>query len=238
MRIHRERYLVAAAAIAAGCGVTATTTPTATPLVIAPAAPPPPPEASAAPKPNAPLSPVTEGDGNTDGPSTEGGPSVEGGPSAEGYPSSEGTTGAWSPQCRDTSTVTRPVGCSDTIGVPDDCKKAFCRSTPFICQHCEDYKRYFKPHVAERAVACVIGQTQREADDGCKTYRCGDLALKSACLDPAADAMCTRIARACKTSLDECRGVLSGMNDAGRQQIATCAAQGCPYGLWSCVEGI
>jgi hypothetical protein len=32
--------------------------------------------------------------------------------------------------------------------------------------------------------------------------------------------------------------MLSGMNAAGRAAALACAAQGCPYGLWSCIEGL
>jgi hypothetical protein len=128
--------------------------------------------------------------------------------------------------------------CDDSHGAPGDCRKADCRRLPFICQHCEAYKAYFKPKIAERAVACVVGQSGAQLGDGCRTYQCGDEALKGACLDPTADPACWAVAKSCNTSLDECRGLLSGMNDAGRQKILACALSGCRFGLWSCVEGI
>jgi len=57
-------------------------------------------------------------------------------------------------------------------------------------------------------------------------------------LDPSADLACMAVAGSCHTSIDECRGLLSGMNDAGRQKVLACAVSGCRFGLWSCVEGI
>jgi hypothetical protein len=249
MRIHRESFLFAVAAIAGGCGATSTPSTTPAQVTIAQESAPPPAESStpnmtsatptttATSAPVASGSPVAEG---SDGPA----PTVEGGPAPtqEGYsgPTGEGSGGGMQPQCRETTAVTRPSPplCNDALGAADDCRKAFCRELPFVCDQCNAYKRYFKPRVAERAVACVIGQTERQAQDGCQTYRCGDRALKAACLDSTTDAMCVGIARACKVSVDDCRGMLSGMNDAGRQKMAMCAVQGCPYGLWSCVEGI
>jgi hypothetical protein len=134
--------------------------------------------------------------------------------------------------------VTRPNACDDDHGSPGDCRKADCRRLPFICEHCEEYRRFFKPKIAERAVACVVAQSGAQLGDGCRTYQCGDEALGGACLDTAADPTCAVVARSCSTSVDECRGMLSGMNDAGRQKILACAQAGCRFGLWSCVEGL
>ena len=139
--------------------------------------------------------------------------------------------------CRGRS-VPRPSTCDDDRGSPGDCKRVDCRRTPFICSHCEDYKAYFKPKIAERAVACVLARSGAQLQDGCRTYQCGDEALKGACLDPLADPPCWAISRSCSTTMDECRGLLSGMNAAGRQKVLACATAGCRFGLWSCVEGI
>jgi hypothetical protein len=134
------------------------------------------------------------------------------------------------------------AGCDDSKGTPASCRSVKlaggCSSFPFICDQCESYKKSFKPRVAERAVACVIAQNQAQLGDGCATYACGDEALKSACLDPSADQPCQQIASACRTTVDECRGLLSGMNANGRASVAGCASRGCPYGIWSCIEGL
>ena len=134
--------------------------------------------------------------------------------------------------------VARPNACDDSHGSPGDCRKADCRRLPFICQHCEEYKLSFKPKIAERAVACVVAQAGAQLGDGCRTYQCGDEALQGACLDPTADLACLAVAKSCNTSVDECRGLLSGMSDAGRQKMLACAMAGCRFGLWSCVEGL
>jgi hypothetical protein len=134
--------------------------------------------------------------------------------------------------------VTRPATCDDLHGSPGDCRKADCRRLPFICEHCEDYKRFLKPKIAERAVACVVAQTGPQLGDGCRTYQCGDEALAGACIDPMADPACLVVSRACNVTMDACRGLLSGMNDAGRAKVVGCAASGCQFGLWSCVEGL
>jgi hypothetical protein len=234
MRIDREAFLVAVASIAAACGAQP---PPATQTITLPAT-----SASSAasdpPKPIAAAQPIASAAARP-APATEGyvAPVGEGlAPASEGVPSQTSDIDA-DGVCRAKQSK-RPASCDDDHGAPGDCKKALCRSTPFICEHCEDYKRYFKPRIAERAVACIVAQTRRQADDGCRTYQCGDEALKGACMDASADQACVAIARSCKTSLDECRGMLSGMNGAGRAKVGACAAKGCPYGLWSCIEGI
>ena len=134
------------------------------------------------------------------------------------------------------------AGCSDAVGQPNDCSRVNlsggCSSFSFICDKCESYKKHFKPKVAERAVNCVISQTKEELRDGCGTYACGDLALKSACPDAAAQSLCQTVAQQCGGPLHECTSLLSGMNAAGRAKVSACAARGCQFGLWSCIEGM
>ena len=242
MRVDRQKFLVAVAAMAAACGAQAPTSTvtvaiparpvesndgTARPAPIGPSSVPIAPASEDAPRPlaTAPPAPTPEG---TVAPASEG---VA--PASEGSVTPSGDDGA---QCHGKK-VARPRVCDDDHGNPRECKAAFCREG-FVCEHCDDYRRYFKPKIAERAVACVLAQSPREARDGCRTYQCGDEALAGACIDPSVDATCSAVARSCKTTMDSCRGLLSGMNAAGRANIAACAAKGCPYGLWSCVEGI
>jgi hypothetical protein len=229
-RVDRQGFFVALATIAA-CG--APSPPPVLTVVSVPVQPndptmpvaPPSSTATAPPTMSTPIASATPG------PSDEGGaPTSEG-----GGPADEGA-GDDDAMCR-AKAVKRPVACADDRGTPADCKKGNC-ALGFVCDQCEAYKRYFKPKIAERAVACVIGQTRKQAQDGCRTYQCGDEALKGACIDTTADAECKSIATKCKTTVSECRGMLSGMNGAGRALIASCAAKGCPYGLWSCIEGI
>jgi hypothetical protein len=163
------------------------------------------------------------------------------GPADEGLPPEPLSMA--SGMCRATNVV-RQAGarCDDSKGHPAACSgvniTGGCASFPFICDQCESYRQNFKPRVAERAVACVIAQNKGTSGEPCATYACGDAALSAACIDPSADAECRAIASACHTSLDECRGLLSGMNATGRAKVATCAAQGCSYGIWSCIESM
>jgi hypothetical protein len=145
--------------------------------------------------------------------------------------------------CRATRVV-RPAaaGCNDDVGVPGSCAAVRlpggCSSFPFICEHCEGYKAFFKPRIAQRAVECVVAQRGHDLGDGCRTYQCGDEALQSACPDRSADQPCRTIAAQCQTTREECRSLLSGMNAAGRARVASCAAQGCSFGIWSCIESM
>jgi hypothetical protein len=237
MKVDRSGFLLAVSAIAAACAAQEPRTITVVAMPVQPTASPGATDEPAPPAPSA-VAPTYEGYGLGSHPAREGftPPSREGfTPAQEGVaPAQEGNDDA---MCR-AKKVTRLTKCDDDRGNPGECSKAPCRSTAFICSQCEDYKRYFKPKIAERAVACVVTQTPAQANDGCRTYQCGDEALKSACIDTTADSACTAIAKACKTTMGECRGMLSGMNAAGRARITACAQKGCPYGLWSCVEGM
>lgn len=145
--------------------------------------------------------------------------------------------------CRANDTAPPAGGkCDDNAGAPGSCAAVRlpggCSSFAFICDKCESYKQHFKPAVAARAVGCVTAQKQQQLGDGCETYRCGDEALRSACPDASAQNACQTIASQCRVPLYECTQMLSGMNGAGRAEVAACAAQGCQFGLWSCIEGM
>jgi hypothetical protein len=234
MHVDRAGFFMAIAAIAGACGPKE---PSPAPVVAAPLAPPvAPPTLVPSDEPaQAGTSAGASASASAHG-SVPPNPTGDAGPTQEGAASvsDDDTAGT----CRATAEGVRPATCDDDHGTPGACAKAPCQSLPFVCEHCDDYKRYFKPKVAARAVACVVRQSRAEAEDGCRTYQCGDEALKSACLDRTADATCAKIASACGTTVDECRGMLSGMNAAGRAKIAACAAKGCSFGLWSCIEGI
>lgn len=240
MKVDRQSFLLAAAAIAAACGPTSPQGSSgATAVTIPPQPPPPEPSEWNQPPPAKPPAPVAEAE-----PRPPARPRVA--PTEEGWltsPMDEGlSTGPKNvgAMCRSKAPPPGPsaAACADDQGAPGDCKKANCKSLPFICDQCEAYKKYFKARIAQRAVACVVGQTKAESRDGCKTYECGDAALKTACPDAAADAACRTIAPRCRATIDECRSLLAGMNAQGRAKIQTCAQSGCSYGLWSCVEGL
>ncbi len=143
----------------------------------------------------------------------------------------------------DPASVTRPAAaCADDRGQAPACPalKA-CSGVVFPHAKCEAFRKYFKPRVAARAVDCLAHLSEKAACDACNAYRCGEVALKTACPDTSADATCMQIANTCRAvSLAECRLYLSGMNAAGRAKIAGClaGAAGCGFGIFNCTEGL
>jgi hypothetical protein len=136
--------------------------------------------------------------------------------------------------------------CDDEIGnPPSDCAPA--ASTvcgDFAVQACQGALDYFKPRIAELAADCILGLDP--IADCTQVYDCRKNALLAACADPTGDAVCDEIVSACATAgqpttAAECHGYVDGLNDAGRAlMLQACGAgQGtCPYGIYSCVEGI
>jgi hypothetical protein len=103
----------------------------------------------------------------------------------------------------DPKTVTRPpAGCNDDQGTAGSCNvMKTCKGFAFPKQKCEAYRRFLKPKVAQKALDCLAKLTVKQTcDDACTTYRCGDLAIKTACSDPSADASCTQITRRARPS--------------------------------------
>jgi hypothetical protein len=143
----------------------------------------------------------------------------------------------------DPASVIRPTGkCSDEQGAAPACAPLKqCAGFAFPRQKCEAYRRFFKPRVAQKALDCLGKLGGQQACDACKVYRCGDLAMKSACADASADATCKQIIGRCPSvSMTECQTYLSGLNAAGRQKVAACftGKSGCGFGLFSCAEGL
>lgn len=143
----------------------------------------------------------------------------------------------------DPATVRRPSGaCSDDRGAAGACTSMkACKGFAFPKQKCEAYRRYFKPKVAERALACLGKLSDTQACDACNAYRCGDLAMKSSCPDASAAATCVQIASKCKSvAVEECKTYLSGLNAAGRAKMTACltGGSGCSFGIFSCAEGL
>ena len=245
MQIDRTSFLLLATAIAASCAPAAGPAPTtaAAGTTTAPStsatAPPAATTAGSADKGYWPTHPVSEG-GMGPGPVNEGGywPGPSGGPTSEG---------GYTPP-----TTTKPpppfnsAACSgDASGTPGSCSALkfdkSCAPFPFVNDACNDAIKYYKPKIAERAVACIGKQSPKKLCDAMNTYNCKDSALRSACADSGADAQCLQILGACKgTSMSECRGYLSGMNDVGRAAMVKCmtAKSGCSYGLYSCTESL
>ncbi|MGZ3448869.1 MAG: hypothetical protein ACXVEF_04680 [Polyangiales bacterium] len=225
MQVDRATFLALASAIASCAPAPAT----------APAAPPPAPVTSAEPPPV-----VGEPQQNT--------PLVTTPPTVEGYwppqPTSEG--GYYPPPPKLPTPPFNASACSgDDIGSPGSCAglkfDKSCAPFPFVTEACNDAIKFYKPKIAERAVSCIQKQSPKKLCDAMNTYHCKDVALRSACIDPSADASCNAILAKCPaTSMAECRGYLSGMNDTGRAEMVKCMAgpNGCSWGLYSCTEGL
>ena len=144
----------------------------------------------------------------------------------------------------------RPVAtCDDMVGAPATCpppgfpsEEGGCGALP--TKRCEDFKASFKPHAAERAVACINALNPAQRCDPNRLNLCGHAALMSACSvlpevqDPA-DAgpdelttRCSAIVQACGgvslgATMRDCRDTLSGMSAAGRDRMATCMKTHC-----------
>ncbi len=144
----------------------------------------------------------------------------------------------------DSKTVVRPTAaCKDDQGTAGSCNVIkTCASFPFPRQKCEAYRRFLKPKVAQKAIDCLAKLTVKQTcDDACTTYRCGDLAIKTACPDPAADASCVQIIAKCPSiSMADCRVYLGGLNTAGRAKMLSCLTpkSGCGFGIYSCSESL
>jgi hypothetical protein len=120
---------------------------------------------------------------------------------------------------------------------------------------CEDFKKAFRPHVAERAVACINALTPAQRCDPKRLELCGHSALMTSCsiddlpdvADAGADevtAHCTAILQGCAgvmpgTTMRDCRATLAGMNVLGRDRMVACMKTHCTdKGLLYCEANI
>lgn len=128
----------------------------------------------------------------------------------------------------------------------------------FAAFRCSELKQAMKPRVAAAAVTCLAKLTPQERCDPARVYLCGHLAFMNACPEPAAapdggarsDAGATSVASVCRAivegcgaspiapSFAECRQLLSGMTDVGRERTRSCMKTHCfDRGLVGC-EGV
>jgi hypothetical protein len=143
----------------------------------------------------------------------------------------------------DPKSVARPTpACKDDQGAAGSCGvMKTCTGFAFPKQKCEAYRKLLKPRVAQKALDCLGKLSSKQACDACNAYRCGDLALKSACPDPTVDAQCAQVIAKCKSvSMNDCRTYFTGLNATGRAQMATCLGgkSGCGFGIYSCSESL
>lgn len=133
------------------------------------------------------------------------------------------------------------AGCDDddAAALPSsaDCHAVIC-SAPEISMQCEGFITYYKPHVAERAVACHRAIHMCDAD---LVAKCGLDALDAACPDPTASSWCASFLAGCAADggisdaaadgstdggtglqLDDCKRYVNGLNANGRDAMAMC----------------
>jgi hypothetical protein len=136
-----------------------------------------------------------------------------------------------------------PPAClgDDAVAVPD-CRlpppDPSCPANTFPAQKCATFRAYYDSRVAAAAISCLTARTSAQLCDPSATYSCSRRALKQACPNTTVDSLCGIAVTSCRAKKTDCVAMLSGVNDAGKKQIARCISQGCPGGLYSCVEGL
>ncbi|HEY8039006.1 MAG TPA: hypothetical protein VIF15_04400 [Polyangiaceae bacterium] len=133
--------------------------------------------------------------------------------------------------CLDANTATVPACALQAMG-------STCSGNTFPAGKCAVYAADFDPKVAAAAVTCMNGLSGAQLCDSMQTYNCGKTALAQACPDPSVTQLCAIAATSCKSTAADCTAMLSGLNDKGKQAVASCIAQGCSAGLYSCIEGL
>jgi hypothetical protein len=230
--IDRSRFLLLASAMAGGA--CASNPPSSTPVATVASASTsaePAPEPQKPPKYSKPTYPSTEY------PAAEASMPRYYGPADEG-----GSYGSAKPKPQ--RAFNRGQCTGDDVGAPAACstikEDASCAPFPFVGDACGADLSYLKPRIAERAIGCMRALGPKKLCDAMNVYDCRDQALRSACADPAVDAICAGIVQKCAIAIDDCRGYLAGMNDAGRAAVTKCLsnASSCRWGIWSCIEGL
>ena len=151
--------------------------------------------------------------------------------------------------------------CDDSAGTVSECPppgyptiEGGCGS--FANVRCGELKQAMKPKVAAAAVTCLNKLTPHERCDATRVTLCGHLAFMNACpeADPSpadvGSAPIGRVTAACRAIIDgcgaspvapsmaECRQLLSGMTETGRERTQACMKTHCfDRGLVGC-EGI
>lgn len=129
--------------------------------------------------------------------------------------------------CLDSGATTLPA-CSAT-----------CSSNAFIAQRCATYAANFDPKVGAAAITCMNGLSGAAACDSGQAYNCGKTALSQACPDTSTvSQLCQIAATPCHVAQNDCVTMISGLNPAGQDAVASCVAKGCSAGLYSCIEGL
>jgi hypothetical protein len=109
---------------------------------------------------------------------------------------------------------------------------------------CENQKLLMKGAVAREAIACLLTLPTCEGVTP-EATRCAMDALKKACPDPAAKALCQQILAACGdagadagVTEAECEAFANGLSREGRDRLLTCTTEGgaCFNDVASCIS--
>jgi len=136
------------------------------------------------------------------------------------------------PVCLDTGAA--PVGDCGAIKSTDP----VCAASTLAVQRCAAITANFDPKVAAVAVACIGSLGGSRACDAAALSSCAQSALVQSCPDTTVSPLCQVAASACKSTQGDCAMILSGLNDQGKQAVATCVAHGCESGLSGCVDAL
>jgi hypothetical protein len=153
----------------------------------------------------------------------------------------------------DASILDAGPACDDSVGDAEACPppgypavEGGCGAFPTT--RCNDFKQTMKPRVAQAAVACLNKLTGAERCDPKRVDLCAHLALMNACDDRAATttigAACEGLVQACASapvgpSRAECRLVLSGLRENGRDAVVDCTKKHCTdRGLQGCQAAV
>lgn len=115
----------------------------------------------------------------------------------------------------------------DDLPSEQDCEGEGIRS------FCERYATYFRPEVADKAIACMKDRSGGDACDHCVLTQCGQKALQAADGEP--DPECYQVASACEGMESLCEQYSRGLNEAGRRRFRTCLIENCGIGVRYCL---
>jgi len=170
----------------------------------------------------------TGGSGNAGASSGAGGESGgEGGQGQAGQmPNTGGEGGAAT--CDDNDAIQLSCGGLDTSA---------CDIAEFLDAECAMTWTIMKPSISNVARNCMLELTQDElCNDATNVYHCVDHALQTACPDEAVQDSCDQIVTYCPGTADTCSTYLSGLKQAGREQMVSCMEGYCDF--YSCAEGL
>ena len=112
-----------------------------------------------------------------------------------------------------------------------------CDIKAFLDSECAMTWTTMKPSISNVARNCMLGLSQDElCNDATNVYHCVDQALKDACPDETVKDSCDQIVANCPTAADSCSTYLSGLKQAGRDEMVSCMESWCDF--YICAESL